>query len=302
MPEAPFAQLLEFVIGVLLPIVTLLVLWFGFRIASRSLARSVTPQVECFLRPRPASQEFELALANFGLGSAYNVSLNLEVDEDDFDAHKVLIDWRTTEVPFGIIEPGATITTFFGMGHQLLGGESSLKPFKAVVHYEWQPFWAKRRRKEKRSYNMDVRPFKGLIYTPETNDIAKTLKSGLETVAKAMKPRSRPPIPRDRRSEDRDTLERLESLMPTLFDEMREDLDSNPLKREFILKPKKTMHFAGKKQPLAYYFESHEHLADKVGLLVNEGLVTDITYDTSDRYVMSEPLAMYLLETQKQDN
>ena len=292
-------QIVDFVIRVVLPFITLLVLWLGFRIASRTLVRSVTPQVECFLRPRPASQEFELVVADYGLGSAYNVSLNLEVDEDDFDAHKVLIDWRKTETPFGIIEPGGRITTFFGMGHQLMGNESNLKPFKAVVEYEWQPFWAKRRRKEKQSYGMDVRPFKGLIYTPEKNDVAKTLKSELKKIADAIKNRPRPPIPRDRRSEDRETLERMESLMPNLFAEMREDLISYPLKREFILTGKGWTYFPGKKKPLAYFFESHDDLADTVGLLVNEGLVTDITYNSIDRYVMSEPLVRYLLDTQK---
>ena len=292
-------QIVDFVIRVVLPFITLLVLWSGFRIASRTLVRSVTPQVECFLRPRPASQEFELVVANYGLGSAYNVSLNLEVDEDDFDAHKVLIDWRKTETPFGIIEPGGRITTFFGMGHQLIGNESNLKPFRAVVEYEWQPFWAKRRRKEKQSYDMDVGPFKGLIYTPEKNDVAKTLKSELKKIADAIKNRPRPPIPRDRRSEDRETLERMESLMPSLFAEMREDLTSCPLKREFILTGKGWTNFPGKKEPLAYFYESHEDLADTVGLLVNEGLVTDITHNRIDRYVLSEPLVRYLLDTQK---
>lgn len=291
-------QIVDFAIRVVLPFITLLVLWLGFRIASRTLVRSVTPQVECFLRPRPASQEFELIVANYGLGSAYNVSLNLEVDEDDFDAHKVLIDWRKTETPFGIIEPGGTISTLFGMGHQLMGNESYLKPFKAVVEDDWQPFWAKRRRKEKQSYDMDVRPFKGLIYTPEKNDVAKTLKSELKKIADAIKDRSRPPIPRDRRSEDRETLEHMKSLMPSLFAEMREDLICCPLKREFILKGKNWAYFAGKKKPLEYYYESHEDLADAVGLLVNEGLVTDITHNNTDRYVMSEPLVSYLLDTQ----
>lgn len=302
MNEIPIGKIAILFVNVILPLLTLLVLWFGLRVASRTLVRSVTPQVECFLRPRPSSQKFELVIANYGLGSAYNVSLNLEVDEDDFDAHSVATNWRTTEVPFGIIEPGGSINTFFGMGHLLLGNEPLLKPFNAVVEYEWQPFWAKRRRKEKRSYNIDVRPFKGIPYLIEKNEIAETLKSELKKIADLIKPQSRrPPIPRDRRSEDRTTLERMESLMPSLFAEMRNDLHSHPLKREFIVASQGSIYTAGMKEPLAYCYESHENLVDKVGVLVNEGLVTDITYNAVDRYVMSEPLVQYLLEVQKEE-
>ena len=89
--------------------------------------------------------------------------------------------------------------------------------------------------------------------------------------------------------------------MPSLFAEMREDLISCPLKREFILINQGSTYNAGEKKPLAYIYESHENLADKAGLLVNEGLVTDITYNTVDRYVMSEPLVQYLLEIQKEE-
>ena len=76
--------------------------------------------------------------------------------------------------------------------------------------------------------------------------------------------------------------------MPEFFAEMRADLKSFPMKREFILMPKLSMYNAGRKEPLSYHYEDHEDLADKVGLLVNEGVVTDITYNNVDRYVMSE--------------
>ena len=48
------------------------------------------------------------------------------------------------------------------------------------------------------------------------------------------------------------------------------------------------------RKPLSYYYEDHKDLADKVGLLVNEGGVTDITYNSVDRYMMSEALVEYL--------
>ena len=47
--------------------------------------------------------------------------------------------------------------------------------------------------------------------------------------------------------------------------------------------PKTATYNAGCREPLSYYYEDHEDLADKVGLLVNEGVVTDITYNMVDR-------------------
>ena len=253
MSEMLIGKIVDLFIHVILPLFTLLVLWFGLRIASRTLIRSVTPQIECFLRPRPSSQIFELVIANYGLGTAYNVSLNLEADEDDFAAHRVSIEWLPTERPFGIIEPSGSITSFFGMGHDLMGKEPYLKPFKAVVEYEWRPFWAKYLRKEKRRYFMDVRPFYRSTYIHEKNEIAKVLESELKKISDVLKIRQRPPIPRDRRSEDQKTFKRIESLMPSLFAEMREDLTSSPLKREFILMHRSSTYNAGKKKPLAYF-------------------------------------------------
>lgn len=302
MSEISLDEFVDLAIRVILPILTLSVLWLGFIIANRSLLRSVTPQVECFLRPLQNSPIYEFVIANYGLGSAYNLSLKLEVDEEDFNVHQVIMTRRATEMPFSIIEPGGSVTTIFGVGHSLMGDEPHLKPFKAFIEYEWQPFWTKHPRKVKRIYNLDVRPFKGHAYIGEKNEIAETLKSGLKRIADLIGEHPpRPPIPRDRRSEDRITLEHMESLMPSLFSEMREDLNSSPLKREFILKNQGSTYFAGNKEPLAYFYEAHEDLTDKVGLLVNEGLVTDITYNTVDRYVLSEPLAHYLLDIQKEE-
>ena len=296
MPEIQSALDLNVLSDIFTSLASVLFLAVACLFAYRTLKRSVTPVVECFLRPRPASQEFELVLANYGEGSAYKVMLSLEADAADFEAHEVLIGTSPTKLPFSVLEPNGCITTFFGMGHRLLKDEDFLKPFKAKVEYEWRPFWAMTRRRVKQIYEMDVRPFKGLIYSPEKDKVAEELKRGLKNIADAIKARPRIPVPCDRRSDDRETLERMDSLMPALFSEIREDLLANPLKREFILKGQGGIYNAGKKEPLAYFFESHEDLPDKVGLLVSEGLVRDITYNNTDRYVLSEPLVEFLLK------
>jgi len=150
-------------LSVLVALFTLFVLLFTLRRASHTVTRSVTPQIECYLRTRQSSPVFDFVIANFGLGSAYRVGFRLDVDEEDFDAHNVIMKQRGTTTPFAIIEPGGQITDMFGFGPGLLGEDPPLKPFRAIVTYEWQPFWSRRPRKEERHYDIDVRPFSELV-------------------------------------------------------------------------------------------------------------------------------------------
>ena len=298
MTELLSSQAVDFLSGVVLPALSILValatLVFTLRWVARTLTRSVTPQIECYLRVRESSQVFDFVIANFGLGSAYRVGFQLDVDEEDFDAHNVAMKQRATDIPFSVVEPSGRITNMFGFGPALLGKDPPLKPFKATVTYEWQPFWSRRRRVDKRRYDIDVRPFLGLVPEWKKDEVAEALKAELPKITKAIGATQRPPVPAGRRSSGLAFFRRIESLMPELFAEMRADLKSFPMKREFILLPKSSVYNAGWKQPLSYHYEDHEDLADTVGLLVNEGVVTDITYNNVDRYVMSETLVEYL--------
>lgn len=305
MTELLSSQAIDFLSGVVLPALSILValaaLAFTLRWTGRTLTRSVTPQIECFLRVRESSQVFDFVIANFGLGSAYRVGFELDVDEDDFDAHSVTMTQRAAEIPFSVVEPGGQITNMFGFGPALLGKDPPLKPFTASVTYEWQPFWSRKRHVERRQYDIDIRPFLGLVPEWKKDEVAAALKAELPKIAKAVGATQRPPVPADRKSSGLEFFSRIESLMPELFAEMRADLKSFPMKREFILMPKSAMYNAGQKQPLSYHYEDHEDLADKVGLLVNEGVVIDITYNNVDRYVMSETLVEYLAENAMED-
>lgn len=283
---------------VVLPALSILValatLVFTIRWTGRTLTRNVTPQIECYLRVRESSQVFDFVVANYGLGSAYRVGFQLNVDEEDFDAHNVAMKQRSTDIPFSVIEPGGQITNMFGFGPSLLGKDPPLKPFTATITYEWQPFWSKIRRVEQRHYDMDIRPFLGLIPEWKKDEIAEAIRAEIPKIASAIGATHRPPVPADRKSSGLAFFRRIESLMPELFAEIRADLAAFPMKREFILIPKMAMYNPGQKEPLSYHYEDHESLADKVGLLVNEGVVTDITYNNVDRYVMSETLVEYL--------
>ncbi|MBD2615013.1 MAG: hypothetical protein RMY62_009780 [Nostoc sp. ZfuVER08] len=51
---------------------------------------------------------------------------------------------------------------------------------------------------------------------------------------------------------------------------------------------------------LAYYFEDHSHLRNKLRILENYGLIYEITYNDVARFVISEELAAYLTSDSQQ--
>ena len=80
--------------------------------------------------------------------------------------------------------------------------------------------------------------------------------------------------------------------MPELIAEMKADLEEHPLCREFVLLSKKWCYNSDPNEVvLSYYFEEHENLIEKVGLLENLGFVEDIAINYVRRYVMSERFA-----------
>ncbi len=86
----PFVDFLNRVVlpglSVVLALLTLAVLAFTLRKSGQTLTRSVKPHIECYLRVRQSSEVFYFVIANFGLGSAYNVTFEIQVDEKDFAA------------------------------------------------------------------------------------------------------------------------------------------------------------------------------------------------------------------------
>ena len=289
-------SLFQFTVTVVLPLLSILLVFLGVRTARLTLARAVTPQIECYLRYQPSTHVIEMMISNFGMGSAYDVAVDIQADDDDFAAHGVIMTWRKTVIPFPIIEPGGCIPSVLGPSPRL-AAEPMLKPFVAVVTYQWRPFWTRRRSSATKPFHLDVRPFSHVGSVLEKDAVAEALKAELPKIHRALVSVQRPPAQPSTRNIERVVLENLESLMPALFTEMRADLTTSPLKREFILLSKRHIYNAARRTPLAYHYEDHEDLDDKVGLLANAGVVADITYNNTDRYVMSEPLAKYLEDT-----
>jgi hypothetical protein len=93
--------------------------------------------------------------------------------------------------------------------------------------------------------------------------------------------------------DNKDAFVRVERQMPELLAEMRKDLSDHPLRREVVLLSKSWSYWA-KGTELFYFFEDHPDLISKFQVLANLGLVRDITYNNTERYMISEELAQYL--------
>jgi hypothetical protein len=87
-----------------------------------------------------------------------------------------------------------------------------------------------------------------------------------------------------------------EQLMRGLLMEMRTDLAERPLSREFVML-KRAWSYWAKGNELAYFFDDHPDLDNKVRILENLGLVQDITYNNVKRFVFTEELVDYLTAT-----
>lgn len=87
---------------------------------------------------------------------------------------------------------------------------------------------------------------------------------------------------------------KLESKMPELIVEMREDLSRHPFTREFIIFSKKWSYNGSGKMIFSYYFENHEHLQEKMTVCENYGAIVNITFNNVDRYEFTENFVEYL--------
>jgi hypothetical protein len=92
-------------------------------------------------------------------------------------------------------------------------------------------------------------------------------------------------------------LEQIEVMMPELFAEMRADLVSSPITREFILKNTKGVQYwhDPKNPAFEYSADVHEAVESKVQVLENHGLVRDVSINDVPRYRMTEQLVSLLL-------
>ncbi|MCF2148454.1 hypothetical protein IQ276_018890 [Desmonostoc muscorum LEGE 12446] len=98
-------------------------------------------------------------------------------------------------------------------------------------------------------------------------------------------------------------LSSIEKLIPELIADIKNDLCEYPFIREFVILSNKWVYYSdpNNNMVLAYYFEDHSHLRNKLRILENYGLIYEITYNDVARFVISEELAAYLTSDTQPD-
>ena len=92
---------------------------------------------------------------------------------------------------------------------------------------------------------------------------------------------------------------KLKKKMPELLAEMKQDLagDDSGAVREFFISSKASISPWSTRERFVYYEDKHDHLRNKIDLLENYGLVTDVTIGNMPIYRMSEELVEWLLKS-----
>jgi hypothetical protein len=89
---------------------------------------------------------------------------------------------------------------------------------------------------------------------------------------------------------------RVESAMPALLNEMRADLASDSLVREFVTLPSHHNRFNhGDTKRFEYYGNVHQDLAGKVAMLENVGYICDVRVKDYPIYRMTEEFVQLLV-------
>lgn len=87
----------------------------------------------------------------------------------------------------------------------------------------------------------------------------------------------------------------LERKLPNLVQEMRDDLERNPVVREFFCIGRQ-MGWGGSSIPMfSYYYEDHENLLSQLQIMENYGAIFDSRINDVPRYRFSEDFVDYLL-------
>lgn len=82
--------------------------------------------------------------------------------------------------------------------------------------------------------------------------------------------------------------EKLRLQMPALLSEIKADLAGDPLVREFVVLPNNRVAFNSRQARFFYYENEHDHLGNKVTLLLEADYIRDVTTTNTPIYRMSE--------------
>jgi hypothetical protein len=165
---------------VVLAMTTIVYAWHTWQLAkeNRLLRRAGTdPQVVAYatLNPRVFGA-IDFVIANIGKGPAQNVSFEILSGGEDFSSKGVRLPHRGARFTF--LPQGDQISTFLGMGHELIGNPS-LAPFKVEVRYE-EVLGAK----HVAQFDVNISQFEGLVRLGKSAD--EEIAESVKKIANAM--------------------------------------------------------------------------------------------------------------------
>ena len=104
---------------------------------NRRLRRAETePEVVAYLRIDPLKPvAINFVIMNVGRGPAMNVRFTIGGDDADFAKHRVAYIHDVNWAPIGMLPPGESFETLFGVGHELLKSPP-LMPFGVEINYQ----------------------------------------------------------------------------------------------------------------------------------------------------------------------
>ena len=150
----------------------------------------VMPCMECFLYPgirrsRSGRERFDifLKIGNYGSGVARNVTITLDIDEQDMKDHDSDMRFRRTAVPIAVIPPGSEMTICcVGSASEMIPKVDTslpLRPFTASVGYEyWTLFAGTGRRSD--DHTLDVSQFRDFEACRESARMHDSIKNVLD--------------------------------------------------------------------------------------------------------------------------
>ncbi len=130
------------------------------------------PEVVAYFLPDDRyANVIKLIIANVGMGAALKLKFNYDADKEDLANHKSNMLKIKTFNGLSILPQGERLSTFFGMGYDLLAG-TPLQPFTFTISYE--NIYGQKRES---SYRLDVSELEGLGRVGESanHEMAKAL-------------------------------------------------------------------------------------------------------------------------------
>jgi len=159
------------------------ILWFE----NRSLRKAgYSPEVVAYLLPHPDGHGgIQFVLANVGKGPAFDVTFELEYDENDFKEHKVLLENDCQRKPVSVLPQDEKIRALIGISFELYGkvGPNNISPLKPfIVRTTFRDVFGKKKENKR---ELDIMQFAGLRGTLEKSN-ARKISESLENIEKQM--------------------------------------------------------------------------------------------------------------------